>query len=272
MNISRIWHHLLGRQIIDLYAVCWNDIRILPFFMRHYQPWISRFIIFDDGSTDGSLEFLSRFSNVEVRQFKRQHSDSLVDSHRDMYNTCWRKSRRRADWVVITNLDEHLYHPNLMSYLASSKKAGVTAIPGLGCQMVSDEFPSEEQQLCHSVTSGMPWSMMSKLSLFDPKQITATNYAVGRHSAQPAGNVVYPDRDELLNLHYKYLGLSYLKERSTELGSGLRSRDIEENWGHKYLWDEDKIRQDFMTVMENSINVMDAKPEQIITQRWWREN
>ena len=43
---------------LHLYALCWNEGRMLPYFFRHYRSLVERFFIFDDGSTDGSLEFL----------------------------------------------------------------------------------------------------------------------------------------------------------------------------------------------------------------------
>ena len=47
----------------------------------------------------------------------------------------------------------------------------------------------------------------SKLSLFRPDALTGTRFAVGRHSAPPRGLLVLHAPDELLLLHYKYLGL-----------------------------------------------------------------
>src|SRR4029450_5864723 len=43
---------------VHLYATCWNEIRLLGFFFRHYDPVVQRYVIFDDGSTDGSLDLL----------------------------------------------------------------------------------------------------------------------------------------------------------------------------------------------------------------------
>lgn len=259
-----------GPPQIDLYAACWNEIRMLPFFMNHYQPWVRRFVIFDDGSTDGSLEFLRRFPSVEIRAFERRYEDSMVESHRHLYDSCWQESRGRADWVIVTNIDEHLYHPSILSYLKLRKITGVTAIPGLGCQMICDTFPPKDKLLYRSVTHGMPWFMMNKLSLFNPNEIDATNYAVGRHSAKPTGNVVYPRQDELINLHYKYLGLPYLTQRLGELKSGLRSKDIEKRWGYEYFWDKDKISSDFLYIKKNAINVMGVSKQELSTKKWWR--
>ncbi len=38
---------------VDLYTITWNEERLLPFFLDHYEPWIDRFIVFDDQSDDG---------------------------------------------------------------------------------------------------------------------------------------------------------------------------------------------------------------------------
>ena len=52
---------------IDLYTRCWNDAHMLGFFFRHYDPLVQRYVVFDDGSTDGSLDFLRAHPKVEVR-------------------------------------------------------------------------------------------------------------------------------------------------------------------------------------------------------------
>ena len=47
------------RDGIHLYTLCWNDRRMLPHFFRHYSFLVDRFFVFDNGSTDGSLQLLA---------------------------------------------------------------------------------------------------------------------------------------------------------------------------------------------------------------------
>src|SRR2546421_8978260 len=132
---------------IHLYAICWNEMRLIDYFFRHYESFVDRFMLYDDGSTDGTLEYLQRKSNVELRPFPRTHPDSFVFSQQTLQNNCWKESRSTADWVIVTAIDEHLHHPSLMRYLASCKSAGITCVPAVGFQMVSKDFPQPGEHL-----------------------------------------------------------------------------------------------------------------------------
>ena len=185
---------------IDLYARCWNESDMLPFFFLHYDKLVQRYIIYDDASTDNSQEILRRNPKVELRPTP-PYSDpqSRISSALSLQETCWRESRGSADWVIVTDIDEHLYHPNINWYLARCRRKGVTIIPALGYQMLSEQFPEHERLLCQSLTKGACAKFYSKLNIFSPDAIDALNYTPGRHKAAPTGHVVLPARDELLD-------------------------------------------------------------------------
>src|SRR5687767_7107410 len=103
---------------IHLYAICWNEAKMLGFFFRHYEPLVSRFVIYDNGSTDETVALLRAKPNVEVRPFPKTHADSFVLSAKALQDQCWKESRGQADWVIVNAIDEHLHHPGLASYLA----------------------------------------------------------------------------------------------------------------------------------------------------------
>src|SRR6185295_357335 len=66
-----------GAVTIHLYTFGWNEMRMIGFFFRHYEPWVDRFIFYDDGSTDGTLELLASKTNVEIRPFAYTSPDSF---------------------------------------------------------------------------------------------------------------------------------------------------------------------------------------------------
>lgn len=200
-------------MIVHLYAQCWNDAWMLPFFFRHYDGLVDRYFMYDDGSRDETLSLLESHPKVERRRFVRHVAASFVLSEQSFSDQCWKLSKGLADWVIVTDIDEHLCHSGERAYLSSCKAAGVTAIPALGFQMISDREPMSGQSLARDYRMGTAWEPMMKLSVFNPDAISEINFDPGRHRANPTGQVRFPDADELLLLHYKYMGFERTHRR-----------------------------------------------------------
>jgi hypothetical protein len=232
-------------MMVHLYAQCWNDEWILPFFFRHYDELVDRYFIYDDGSTDETWTLLQTHPKVEARRFVRSVPDSFVLSEQSFSNQCWKSSRTEADWVIVTDLDEHLFHPSGRAYLSRCGADGVTAIPALGFQMISEREPTPGENLSLDYPIGMPWKPMMKLSIFNPNAIVDVNFTPGRHLSNPVGLVRIPDTDELLLFHYKYVGFERTYRRHQQLRQGLGSLDMQQGWGHKYSWSAEEFREDW---------------------------
>lgn len=242
------------RSRIHLYALCWNEARMLPFFFRHYDSIVDRYFILDNGSTDGSLELLKKHPKVTLGEF-RVAGPSFVLAALDFYNQGWKQSRSQADWVVVCNVDEHLYHSDLRGYLGSLPHE-VTLIVTAGYEMVSDTFPAGDLLLCDHVRTGLCDPLYDKPEIFAPDSIREINFAPGRHEAEPEGLVATPVRREVKLLHYKCLGPDYLVERSNELGPRLREKDVANTWGHQYAWLDSEKRDYFRRVKEGAVQVL----------------
>jgi hypothetical protein len=238
-----------GKQKIDLYCLCWNDARMLPYFFRHYDPIVDRYFVYDNGSTDGSIALLENHGRVQITHFDTP-GDSFVEEECRLGDTMWQNSD--ADWVIITDIDEHIYHPRLLAHLQQCADEGITAIRSVGYEMVSDSFPNGDCPLYELVPTGVRSVGHDRLCIFNPKQLTGTNYAPGRHTAEPTGHVVWPAYREILLLHFKNLGLDYLVVRSAELLKGLKPKDIKRKWGIHYTWSEAKIAEKWQELSDHS--------------------
>lgn len=265
------------KPVVHLYTICWNEEDLLHHFFDHYDAVVDRYIFYDDGSTDETLAILAQHPKVVVRSLPRLNQDSYVLAAKELHNSCWKESRGIADWVIYTAVDEFLYAPQgLGNYLKECKEQGVTAIPALGYQMVSDTFPIESEPILLQVKNGCPWSDMNKLSIFNPNEISESNFHAGRHLAEPQGNIVFPKSDVLLNLHCKYLNFEKTFQRHTDLNIKLGLIDKENGWGFQYGWSRDKFKEDWDFFKQNSHeniladNYFPALEHSITDQRWWR--
>ena len=222
---------------------------MLPFFFQHYDKFVDRYFIYDNGSTDNSLSLLRHHGRVQVEHFDTD-GDSFVDKERILGDTIWKGSD--ADWVIVTDIDEHTYHPELLPYLGRMKEQGVTAIQSIGYEMVADTFPAVARPLLEQITQGARSVGHDRLCIFNPREITETNFSPGRHKAAPEGNAVWPAYPEVLLLHFKHVGPDYLILRSAELRKGLKSRDLDKGWGTHYLWSSAQIRRNWQKLKSMS--------------------
>ena len=193
-------------------------------------------------------------------------------SQQALQNECWKESRGVADWVIVTAIDEHIHHPDLKRYLDACRQRGVTYIPALGFSMISESFPAPDEYLTRTRTMGAPDTMFSKLRIFDPAAIEETHFAIGGHGASVAGRCVLPDRDELLLLHYKDLGIEYVRERHRALGGRLGAVDVQNNWGYQYSFTEERAVARLQKLGAQAIDVTasDYRPWQDHpAPRWW---
>jgi hypothetical protein len=213
---------------------------MLPFFFRHYDPLVERYVIYDNGSTDGSLALLKENRKVSLRHFEVT-GDSFVEEERRLSDVIWEESRGSADWVIVLDIDEHLFHPDLAGYLRQCSESGITALRGIGYEMVADHFPTPERALVESVTLGARSAGHDKLCIFNPDAVTHTHFRPGRHVAFPEGRITWPEQPEMLLLHYKQLGVEYAIQRSAELRQGLREGDLAQHWGVQYSWSPAEI-------------------------------
>lgn len=241
-------------MIVHLYAQCWNDEWMLPFFFRHYDPLVDRYFIYDDGSTDATRSLLEAHPNVEPRRFVRADPDSFALSEQAFSNECWKQSRGEADWVIVTDIDEHLVHPAGRDYLALCSAADLTLIPALGFQMISERPPKPEETLAREYRLGAPQAYWIKPSIFDPDAIDEISFRPGRHRADPSGRVEVPGTDEMMLFHYKYMGFQQTLARHRMLRTGMRSKDLESGYGSQYFWSENELRAKWDDVAKHAVD------------------
>ncbi len=266
----------MKKPVVHLYTACWDEADMLGFFFRHYDPWVDRYVVYDDGSTDGSLEILRAHPKVELRSLVRVNADSFVLSQAAMQNEAWKESRGCADWVVVTAIDEHLLvrDRTMATYLAEQRKCDTTIIPALGFDMNNPVMPENHGLLHEIVTRGRPRIAFSKLSVFNPDAVTETGFTVGRHTARPVGDLKLPARDEVMLWHYKHLGFERNAEREAAQARRLGPVDVANGTGQHYLWSMEQ-RRAFWNEMERETTDLarsDFDPARAcVGPLWWNE-
>jgi len=211
---------------IEIYTLCHQEAKIIPYFMRHYNQY-GQVFMFEGHSTDGSAELARSLGAIIIpTDTGNEVNDNIFT---DIKNNCWKQSV--ADWVIVCDMDEFVYHPNFVAYLETIKDS--TIIIPINYEMFSDVFPTTQGQIYEEVNMGFPYDKGSgtKFFLFKPREITSMNYSHGCHSASPEGNVSVNLDTEIIAMHFKHLSLEYVTNQRKYLWTRMSETNKRNGWG-----------------------------------------
>lgn len=237
---------------VHVYTLCWNEEIILPYFLKHYETIAEKIIVYDNMSTDSSLDILKAHPKVEMRSFS-SNNEFRDDMHRDIKNNCWKEARGKADWVIVVDTDEFIYHVDLYGFFKNHLLKGTTLFKPKGYMMVSEKLPTTKGMIYEEIKTGVPQEFSSKPVVFNPNKIEEINFSAGAHSCEPTGEVnLYESSGDLKLLHYKVLSLDYLLTRSRQCKERLSDINKQNNWGIHYTVDEQIKTQKFFDRLEEA--------------------
>ena len=244
LQIYKLFHGI-RKPIVHYYAVCWNEEKMLPFMFQYYDQFVDHYTIYDNYSDDYSEEIIRSHGNTKIIKFRTEGFDDTT--HNDIKNNCWKRSRGKADYVIVCDIDEFIYHKDTLQALAVLKTGKFSIVKPFGYNMYSTEYPccSSKKSITEQVKRGIRVPMFDKCILFDPHAIVEINYKPGAHECHPWGRVKWYRSEDFKLLHYKNIGLTQLLERNRLYASRLSKENIENKYGAEYLKKEQLIIQEF---------------------------
>jgi len=194
---------------IDVYSIMRNEIKLIPYFLRHYETFADRIFVWDDGSDYGTREMLEAHPKVKLLPISlgKADDDYFVT---DLWPQYRKISRGYSDWVICVDADEFIYHPNMMEKLEQLKTEGVQRIRCEGFTMYHPTFPTAQGQIYDEVKFGLRDKWSTKTVLFDPD--IKIGWTRGRH--QSMSRIPVAAQTGITLLHFRYLGWDYYRERT----------------------------------------------------------
>lgn len=234
----------------DVYAICWNESRILPAFLHHYRQ-ANRIIVFDNESNDRSQDIIKGAGREVIGYSTGNTLNDEALTH--IKNSKWKNSRD-VDFLIVVDIDEFVYFPNypgdLITPLTLFKAKGIALVQTIGFNM----FCTDEEwdnalngirsgiSVFNNVIEGIRVPNRDKVLIFDPRAIQEINYAHGALVCNPEGHLI-PSNDKPYCLHYKYIGYNYVLDRSNS--EALRLSEFNKRNGYRvHLLGDNKSRLD----------------------------
>ena len=224
----------MTRTVLHVYATCYNEELLLPYFLRHYETVAEKIFVFDGASTDKSVEILKSHKKVVLEDGGGEFATHAEGQYNEpvlmrIRNEAYKRSRGKADWVIIVDIDEIVYHPDLLGRLAALRSEGATLLQVTGYEMVSFFQPKGEGQIHSEIRAGFLNHRYNKKAIFDPA--IDIKYHFGCHDCDPEGKVVEPGGHGIKLLHYRFLGPDHFAAKYGERQSRFHPESLEKKWG-----------------------------------------
>jgi hypothetical protein len=235
------------KTTVHVYVLCWNESKMISYFLSHYLDFVDKVIVYDNMSDDGSYELLKNNNKVEIIRYD---TGGIIDNDKylEIKNNVWKKSRGIADYVIVCDMDEFLYSSDMLKTLSFIKKNKYTiGIPD-GYEMVSDKYPINEntKKLTSLVKDGYKRNeFLSKYLIFDPNKIIEINYEPGCHAANPYGKVKYYKNNDFKLLHYDAIGKEYFIEKRMRRKQRLDENKLKKGYSLHYNHEEKWFAEEF---------------------------
>lgn len=224
--------------MIETYCLAHQEEKILPYFLKHYTQF-SKVILLEGHSTDRTIEIAESFG-AEIRKVD-SNNEVNDEIWLQVKNNCWKDSK--ADWVIICDADEFVYHQNIERYL--SETDSILFMPRL-FNMMSEKFPTGNDQIYNEVQYGKEGG--AKMNLFRPGIVKEINYSIGCHHADPKTEFadIKPDlTSPIITMHMRHLGRKETLLKNKYLFSRLSPVNKKHGWGYHLGPNENETEEDY---------------------------
>ena len=200
-------------------TVTYNSAERIPYVMPYYERMkIDKLVVYDNDSTDNTVELLSRYPFVEIRSYHTERYDEgqILKFKTDIQD----EFKGQYDWCISTYFDEVFYSErDFREVLFDKMNEGKTYFLKTGLNIFSRHFPpTDNGKLVHeNVGRGALWTsddgimrfFGNKIELFNMSKVHVTYNSGGCHQCQLDGEL-NPFEDEIGFFHLKFLDFDYI--------------------------------------------------------------
>lgn len=236
---------MINNKTVELFTLCYNEEVILPHFLEYYSKFVDKITIYDNESTDNSINIINNFKKIPINVITYKTQNKLNDNeYLNIKNNCWKNSK--CDYVIIVDCDEFFNFKDI--------NVDFDIITPVGYEMVNNKIINNILE----INEGVFENNYSKTIIFNPKKIKEINYTAGCHKCNFIGdNIIHLNNDNNYKLlHYKYINLEYVINKYTMYNKRLSEYNKNHNLGIQYTWGIEQITNYYNNLLKNKIKVI----------------
>jgi glycosyltransferase involved in cell wall biosynthesis len=231
-----------------------NEERMMPYFLRHYLRFIGadEVVVWDNASTDRTRSIVAQYPKTRIAPYDTNGKlDDIKHAH--IKSLCYRNEQPYAltppldaDWYIIVDCDEFVYHPDLRAYLAIGERDGWTLPLTCGISMVSEtDLPPDDGALLLTdwCKTGVPADNYGKRCVIHKS--AKMDYGPGAHTQHPHCGVQDSPTHEIKLLHYDYLSAERVLAKYRRNQQTLSDTNVAYSLGTHCYFDEKNVQPRF---------------------------
>ena len=245
-------------------TLCKNEQDILPFCIDYWKRIADKVVVFDNHSTDDSLNILSKETWIEVRTFQSKGQNDFIQ--REVKEKAYNEFKNDYDIIIISDCDELFYFDKFEDVVDEMITGGYNIISTPLYSLCEDSKPEyTEGKLLHQLCSRFYYQRLnhmnkmdrhSKLSIFNTKIVDRIKLSVGQHivTCTPANNILYTDKGFCLHID-KGFGLEYKYNVRQKMNSNLSRENKNCSLCSEYGISFDRLKEEYLNNQNNSFNI-----------------
>ena len=247
-----------------LITLCKNEIDILPFVSQYWERLGCDVVVYDNGSIDGSLEYLAKLPYVTVKHFDSDGQNDVIQ--KTIKEQAFLEYKDKYDIIIISDLDEVFYFNDFKALSEAFANSPYNVLMTPIFSLCEDSQPpySESQllhQQCHKFYKQRMNHMQgfddySKLSIFNTKNTDKVEMSVGQHFVKTSPDMQIMLSNDGFCLHLnKGFGAEYYANARRKMGENLSETNIRGGMGVEYLYPYDKLIEDYKANQAKSFDI-----------------
>lgn len=247
-------------------TLCKNEMDILPFVRKYWERISADVIVYDNGSTDGSLEYLSDIPYVTIRHFDSDGHNDII--HKNVKEQAYLEYKNDYDIIIITDMDEVFFFDDFKAVSEAFIDGGYNILMTPIISLCEDFKPpySEDKylhQLCHKfyrqrMNHMKGFDDFSKLSIFNTKVTDKVEMSVGQHYVKTSPDMKIMLSNNGFNLHVdKGFGLDYKYKVRQRMYANLSDTNKRYGMAIEYADSYEKLEREYKNNQKNSFDIND---------------
>jgi hypothetical protein len=236
-------------DILHTYLYCYNEEKLLPYVLNHYNTISDLIYVYDNGSTDSSDEIYKRYDKIKVIKYFTDTFDELDFVKRKSND--YKQSRGVANWVAICDVDEIIDHPQLKNFLNKYTENNITMADLNAQWLVGTDWGNPEKDTIFQIMKfrSCKEPHNGKAQLISPN--IDIEYGPGCHTFKC--NKYLKSKKEIYTFHCQMYDSDYIFKRNQTFAKRKSERTKKFGYDFHWGWNKDQLLLPIKNIVDKGI-------------------